>query len=312
MSQNVDYNMAEQQSIATLAPRSSGSFVNTERSDAHTSSTKSTFPLLKLPKEIQYQVYEWVVGNRTLHVLSQTSWPTSSSSFLYCYTCHTGSSQFEVYNSYAKPMIFEDKTEEELSFNFDQGCNCKFLERGQYNIDLSLFRVSKEAAREAQRMFYSSNTWHFYDPGVCYDWLAVIPLEKLALVQSLHLVLPVYRYMSTPGANGIGWKIVLSDHLSTRLPNLKILHLEVYADGFVVEPIVPSPPFETFTRQAKETEVTEFFQPLQRLENLKHCTVVMRQHRISGPGIEQMGPLWPRKEALRVWAEDIRSLIMSR
>ena len=307
MSQN-DCDMAEQQST-TLAPKSSSSLVDTEQSHAHTSST--TFPLLKLPKEIQYQIYEWVVGNRTLHVLqNMMDWPEPIGGGLYCYTCHTGSSQFDVYNSYTK-MIFEDRTGSALEeLNLDQGCRCCFIEREQYNIDLSLLSVSKEAAREAQKMFYSSNTWYFHNPGVLFDWLTVIPSEKLALVQSLHLVIHVYRYMSAPGPYGIGWKNVLSDHVSARLPNLKTLHFELYADGFLVEPIVPSPQIATFTRQTKEAEVVEFFRPLQRLEKLKYCTVVMYQLRFGGEEVLNMGPLWPRKEALRVWAEDIRSLII--
>lgn len=159
-SQNVDFGMAEQEQIPVLAPGYPHSFVDKERCDSQPSPTNSTFPFLKLPKEFQYQIYEWAVGNRTLHVQHSLVWPEhempSRNGHVYCYVCHAQSSQFDVYDSYAKPVIFEDKLGSTPGFDFDPGCRCLFSERARYSMDLRLLTASSETAREAQRLFYSA------------------------------------------------------------------------------------------------------------------------------------------------------------
>ena len=274
--------MAEQQKTTIPALDSSGSHKASR--DSHPSPTNSTFPFLNLPREIRYQIYKWVVGNRTLHVRHGTYRSgrdaLSRGVRLHCYTCRAQSPHLDVYESFAKPVIPEGKTgstlhKEEPSLDFAHACRCLIWERAKYSIDL--LSVSRETAKEAQRLFYSSNTWHFNDVDVFRAWLAVIPPEKLALVHRLILLIRLGKHMSDPGSNVVRWKNILSDQVTTRLPNLKVLHLELLVARFVLEPIIPSPPDGTFCRQANGKEVAELLQPLQRLKKLEDCTVVMKE-----------------------------------
>ncbi|KAL8792038.1 MAG: hypothetical protein Q9195_005379 [Heterodermia aff. obscurata] len=320
--------MAEQHDIPVKALDYPGYSTDKKCCDTHVSPTNSTFPFLKLPKEIQYQIYEWLVGNRTLHVKHTLAMVLPAHQIiarhghLYWFTCHAKSTQFDVYNSYAKPVSFEDEMgstlpKENSSFESDVGCRCWLDERARHYIDLPLLTVSRETAREALRLFYSTNTWKFTSVDEFRIWLRVIPPEKLTLVHRLHLVIYINVFMSKPGSNVARWKTALSDQVVAQLPNLKVLHIELYVARFVRR-VITSPPFLTFSRQEKGKDLAKLFEPLQKLANLKHCTVVMIDNK-SDYYLKHYGamwhgdePEWKRKEALRVWAEDIRSLILSR
>ena len=209
---------------------------------------------------------------------------------------------------------------EEPSFNLGHGCGCNFRERAQNTIDLSLLRVSRETAREAPRLFYSSNTWHLHTFQTFCAWRAVLPPEKLALIHHLHLVIPLNKDMSKPRSAAFRYKTVFSNQFIAQLPNVKVLHLELYLAHFVIGPTIASPVSETFSRQAHGKQVMELFQPLQRLKKLKDCTVVMAEVEFYysdsaswyGPEGDRTQLFWKQKEALRVWAEDIKSLVLRR
>ena len=322
--------MTEQQNIPVQASSYPGSFIEKDCCDPHESSTNSSFPFLKLPKEIQYQIYEWIVGNRTLHV--GYSWPEPDdppfSGHVYWYRCYSQYSQFELYDSYAAPVIFEDKMgsivpQEERKFDFEKLCLC--VARTRYFVDLRLLGVSKETAREAHRLFYSSNTWNFRHADIFGAWLALTPAEKLALVHRLHLEIPFDHRMSKPGGLVDHWKNTLTDQAIAQLPSVQVLHLELYVSRFVLQPDTGSPPSlpGSISRQAKGNVIAELLQPLQKLKRLKTCTVVMvekeydfamRLHRRNWyfDNKDRERGLWARKEALRLWAEDIKGLILSR
>ena len=313
MPPDVDFSVAEQQKIPVPAPSYLGSFIDTEHSDSHIPSTISAFPFLKLPIEIRCQIYEWVVGNRTLHI----QYSLSKRGYVQCYICRARSSQFEIYDSCAKSTTFEDETgstlsEEDLSMDYDKGCRCYRSKRPQHYIDSRLLGVSKEAAREGQRLFYSSNTWHFNQIGLFRAWLASNPPKNLALVHRLHLALHLDNDMPRSYSDLVIWKPVLSDQVISQLPNVRYLHLELTVHSFVLQPIGSNPLMKTLSRQETGTELEELFRPLQRLAKLRHCTVVMQEGSVYDGTMGWERTFSARKEALREWAEDVRGLILKR
>ena len=125
------------------------------------------------------------------------------------------------------------------------------------------------------------------------------------------------------------WKSVLCDTLPVGLPGLRTLNLSIELEGFV-----------TCWRKAQSSAFTSIFRPLRQLQQIEEFTVVMKPDGASDCfGLQKLHPdwcgqpvhdqdshvasdgsheysmnkkarFWERTEARRVWAEEIRAMVL--
>ncbi|KAG7002102.1 hypothetical protein G7Y79_00029g063980 [Physcia stellaris] len=222
-------------------------------------------------------------------------------------------SQLEIYEEYAQPVKFKNRVdwhmrprEETVSKPHDDCCPSSkaTLEVGvATTLDLYLLRSSREAHREAGRLLYSSNKWLFDDVSAFRDWLAAVPPVFLPLVQHVGLQMAMSGDLANVNSSVATWKTILCDTL-------------------------PSSAF------------TSIFRPLRRLRQIEEFTVVMKPDGGSDCfGLQKLHPdwcgqplhdhdshvasdgsheysmnkkarFWERTEARRVWAEEIRAMVL--
>lgn len=316
------------------------------RLDLKTPKAASNIDISKFPYDIRLQIYEWAVGNRTIHVRSKTVTRGGKDyTMVFHHTCRCPWSETEIYNACAKPDASPDSNTQGKTFLYPHKLcshcpeNCSHLNNGfpalepLQAVDLSILATSSEAMVEARKLFYSTNTFSFDKESLLRKWLPTVPPDMKPWVRSIHL------QNADPGLGSV------IARLPTELPNLKRLHISLVWFGFV-----------TCNRLiAYKMNIAEAFRPLRQLQKLKTFTVVM--HDVLAPtmtgcpggyhdeathdddlnymdsDLGQEHVFWEyhdsthrgeylsrednthnveaRKELCRVWAEEIREVVLS-
>ena len=315
------------------------------RLDLETPTAASNIDINKFPYEMRLKIYEWAIGNRTIHVHSKmVTRGGKDYARVFHNTCRCPWSETEIYNACAKPDASPDSDTQSKTFLYPHKLcnhcpeNCSHLNNGfpalepLPAVDLSILATSLEAKVEARKLFYSTNTFSFDKELHLNAWLQTVPRDMKPYVRSIHLK----TCLCEP-------EVMV--RLSTELPNLKRVHISIVWFGFV-----------TCNRlMARKRDVAEAFRPLRQLQKLKNFTVVM--HDVLAPTMtgcpggehdeathgddmdymdSELGKehvFWDysdpthdgwysskednihnveaRKELCRVWAEEIRDVVLS-
>ena len=325
------------------------------RLDPKSPTAASNIDINKFPYDIRLQIYEWVVGNRTIHVRSKTvTRGRKDYTTFYHHTCRCPWSETEIYNACAKPDASPESEIQGKTFVYPHKLcshcpeNCSHLDHGfpalepLQAVDLSILATSSEAMVETRKLFYSTNTFSFDGESLLKQWLPTVPRDMKPWVRSIHLE-AVRPFL--PGLR----KVIA--RLPTELPNLKRLHISIVWFGFVTcRRLIADHPL-----MADKMNIPEIFRPLRQLQKLKTFTVVM--HDVMDPWVagcpggyhdeathdgdvsyshanpSQKHLFWDyfdlthggecsswednthdverRKELCRVWAEEIRDVVLS-
>ncbi|KAG7005908.1 hypothetical protein G7Y79_00017g042900 [Physcia stellaris] len=293
-------------------------------------------PFLTLPYDIRLQIYRWAVGNRMIHIVAK-----NATCPLHPHYCTSRVSEAQKYEYYSKPVVFKNRIDFWMRPRdaplYDLHRFCGYPTDGatpedavRRKLDLGLLRVSQEAYREAGKCFWMSNRWSFASTTALRRFLVEVPPQMISLIRHLHLTMHVDGDLEhpkeddsiydSPGTifNITAWKKILDDIMPVRFKEVQTLNLSIYLQGH-----------PGCYRRSQGPEFSAMFQSLRRLR-LKEFTVVMNQntladchqrlhihnHNNDTHGLSVNTSLsrtfFERKELMRVWAEEIREVVLGK
>lgn len=223
-------------SIVSLEQGASSLSLDEQDGHLETPTAATNIDLAKFPDEIRLHVYEWTVGKRTIHVRSKqvTEGPKTYIQIFH-HTCRCPYSETEIYNACSKSIASPDSdTQGKLAIYPHKLCshcpeNCTHRDNGfpalepLKAVDLSLLATSSEANDEAKKLFYSTNTFSFQWERDLRSWLLTVPADMKPWVRSLHLKTSVFA----------GELTQTIAQLPAELPNLRTVHISIIWFGFV-------------------------------------------------------------------------------
>ena len=185
-------------------------------------------------------------------------------------------------------------------------CHRRLLPR--VTLDLRLLATSSQIRKDATRVIYTTNTFSFQAHNILKRWLQMVPPHLLTYVQHLNIEMP----MGYPQFEADSWRVLYSGDLNAKIPHLKSLSLGVLMHGLVTcwrnNPI---------SRRA----FMNTFRPLRQLNCLQTFTIVINEHIMHDVSMHERCAdsthdepprysYWPRKELRRVWAEEVREMVL--
>lgn len=251
--------------------------------------------------------------------------------------CKSRLSEMEHYESYAAPVVFKDRWDMHTRprQEVDSGnphCRCgswHYLD-APHIVDLSILQLSREARYEGLQFLYKTNSWSFAQPAILDKWLArtnspatrwsrsLMPPQNLAgSIRHLRFEMKLYQWVYedrsgtiwTRGEQTDQWRDLLL-RLPSQFPRLLTLHVAICLGGYV-----------TCHRLSRGNDITGMFRPLRLLRGLKvftvvvndaqtvdRCTSVMHDEETQRVGGRYT--FFERKEVRRVWAEEMRGVVL--
>lgn len=303
---------------------------------------QAPFPFLNLPLEIRRLVYHAISAGiqgdtlqnlallgpdregstRVIHISDR---PQSSimgrgeSGSLYHYLCLMERSETDIYESFATPEVFRSRprhpamaytARHDWCDRYIWHSNPRRMKRA--SLDLSFRKVSSEFRREGLRIFYSSHTFSFAYPEIPRKWIATVSEDLRPFVRNIRLEMELDGKISDSHSKAALWANAVSD-LATLFPQIGILHLALYLNGFAA-----------CWSHSQHTELTEMFRPLRHLSRLKEFTVIINETGIKTCNarghaafhypmiLGALGALEEGQKLRRSWAEEIRELVLRR
>ena len=250
------------------------------------------------------------MGNRQIHIHSHHG-------RLSHVICRQKLSEMEIFQLFIKPASFRNRidfhlrlAEEPLEVeNPHWQCIPCWSTCIRDMLDLRLLATSSEIREQATKLMYQTNTFSFETLPVLNRWLPMVPPHLLACVQHLNIEMPFSH--GTITNDRFDWALFFPKDINAKLPHIKSLNLAVLLDGLV-----------TCWRNTFLRDVcTDTFRPLRQLKHLRTFTIVINEHKERNPGYHvfcedqthDRNPrytFWARKEIRRVWAEEIREMVL--
>lgn len=263
------------------------------------------------------------MGNRLIHIYDSHMWLSQRSEGPLSHAiCRQKLSETEIFQLFIKPNNFRNRAgfhlrvgEEPLEVDLPHyQCSSVYRERTHEMLDLRLLATSSEIRVQATKLIYLTNTFSFEKLNILRGWLQMVPPHLLAYVQHLNIEMPLVRFTKGHPAglpfDTAGWTTFFSADINAQLPRLKSLSLAVLLDGLV-----------TCWRNTARGEFMNTFRPLRQLKHLRAFTIVINEnkkhergrHGLCADQTHDQAPrytFWERKELRRVWAEEIREMIL--
>ena len=258
------------------------------------------------------------MGNRVIHIYDReelvgkprTAGPLSHS------ICRQKLSETEIFQLFIKPPSFKNRIEFHLRpceepVEVDaphEKCHSRLLPRE--TLDLRLLATSCQIRRDATRVIYTTNIFSFNALNILKRWLQMVPPHLLTYVQHLNIEVPMQG--GCPKFETGSWRVLYSGDLNAKLPHLKSLSVGVFLNGLV-----------TCWRNnpTSRRAFMNTFRPLRQLKCLQSFTMVINEyvkhdgamHERCADQTHDENPrysYWVRKELRRVWAEEVREMVL--
>ena len=264
------------------------------------------------------------MGNHLIHIYdrdSRISYPLRHKNVLSHCLCRQKLSEIEIFQLFISPNNFKNRIDYHLRPSEDlrevdaPHRDCVFRTRREKEmLDLRLLHTSPEIRKQATKLIYQTNTFSFDTFRTLKRWLQTVPSHLLAYVQHLNIEMPMKRATvddpTGPKFNTARWTALFSADINEKLPRIKTLSVAVLLEGLV-----------TCWRNTTSRKFTDTFRPLRQLKHLRDFTIVINENRTHDSGkhdhcadpTHDKTPrysFWERKELRKVWAEEIREMVL--
>ena len=273
----------------------------------------------------------YVVSDRLIHIQTRVYSRSSKSGQRYydhriCHAiCRCELSETDIYNLYAAPVVSQNKMDPHMrpwiEYWEDLHSICRTGDgySGQ-TLDLRLLRISREAGKEATRLFYSTNTFSFENDGRCHEWaptlerwVAAIPHNLLFFVRHLHFKMSLEGHVSNSKTLTYVFDHTVLKRVPGIFPSLQSLNLVITLYRYV-----------TCWRKSQNAVFMQKFLSLSQLKDFKVFTIwfhvdMPRHINFCQPICDEethekkaRETYWQRREIRRIWAEEIRNLVLGK
>ena len=265
------------------------------------------------------------MGNHLIHICKSDTGNfyksrASKSPLSHC-LCRQELSEIEIFQLFIRPVSFKNRidyhlrpSEDRLEVNAPHRACYHRTRRETKMLDLCLLHTSPEIGKQASKLMYQTNTFSFETLEILKTWLQMVPSHLLAYVQHLNIEMPIDRATADdptgPKFDTAGWTALFSTDINDKLPHIKTLSVAVLLEGLV-----------TCWRNTTSREFTDTFRPLRQLKHLQDFTLVINENKTHDRGkhkhcadrTHDKNPkysFWERKELRKVWAEEIREMVL--
>ena len=235
------------------------------------------------------------------------------------YICCQKLSEMEIFQMFITPPKFKNRIDFHMRPCKDPveveapHYKCRFYIRYKEMLDLRPLATSFEIKKEATKLLYSTNTFSFDELNILKRWLSTVPTHLLTHVQHLNIEMPLHGRKTIEVEkifDAAGWTSFFSTDLHIRLPNIKSLTITLFMQGLV-----------TCWHNSKKRQIMDTFRPLRQLKHLRTFTVLINEDRRHDRHLHEpcadrehdktpRYSFWERKELRRVWAEEIREMVL--
>jgi len=219
-----------------------------ELQDSGSSQSQSQSPLFRLPRNIRQRIYEHVLGNSNVHVISTHGGQRLSHKRCKCATC-PGFAFFIERGKWKREWMCED-------FRLEIGSLTPLLQ------------TCRKIYSEAVGLMYRSNTFSLKNPKVLKNFVDWIPEKRWGGIMAVHVDVDLQGAIAQPQSTTAGNVVTNTNPWDTafvalaKLPNLQTIEIRIHPPTSESQTPALSPQNLSFLSGAKQ---------FQQLKNLESC-----------------------------------------